>query len=193
MKVYLIQLQFSDSFLISSRYCKFVSLSVYMSSRVCLRVCVFVGGEVVLSDKGVRLEPPGFIWAKQEGPRVCLGSGASEPRTEGASSQLTPELLPAWDQPLSLSIALSIHRASSLSFFHYPLYPRHFSPRPWPGLLLPLPLWTLWCRLCWPFPQIMCMFGNGPFAQTSVCLWIYISQTGYAVNGLQRETFSLMY
>lgn len=95
----------------------------------------------MLSDKGVHLEPPGFIWAKQEGPMSVLGSGASEPGTEGASSQLTPELLPAWDRPLSTSIVLSIHAASSLSlsFFHYPLYPRHFSLRPWPGLLLPPP------------------------------------------------------
>lgn len=33
-----------------------------------LGVCFFVETEVKLSDKGTRLEPPGFIWAKQEGP-----------------------------------------------------------------------------------------------------------------------------
>lgn len=75
-------------------------------------MCWFVGGslEVVLSDEGMRLEPPGFIWAKQEGPVSVWAAGASERRTEGASSQLTPELLPAWD--LNLSPHRSVHPRS---------------------------------------------------------------------------------
>lgn len=131
---------------------------VYMSSHV----CVFVGGEVVLSDKGTRLEPPGFIWAKQEGPRSVWA-----PLLSAVGPQSREQKVPPHNSHLSSSqpgtnLSLYIHTASSLSFFHCPLYPLHFSPRPWPGLLLPLPLWTLWCWLCWPFPQIMCTFGMAP-------------------------------
>lgn len=56
------------------------------------------------------------------GTYVCLGpssvrTGASEPRTEGASSQLTPELLPAWDQPRYLTLYRSLHPYILLSLF----------------------------------------------------------------------------
>lgn len=79
--------------------------------------------------------------------RVCLGSGDWEPRTEGAFSQLTPELLPAWDQLFSLYLSFCPYSLLSRSLCRCPVYSHHFSPRPWPGLLLPLPLWTFWCWL----------------------------------------------
>lgn len=131
------------------------------------RVCAFVGVEVLLSDKGTRLEPPGFIWAKQEGAHVCLRPLFCPQWGLRATNRRCLFITHTWALPslgpTSLSISLRIHTASFLSVFRYPLYPLRFSPRPWPGLLLPLPLWTLWCRLCWPFPQIMCTFGNGTF------------------------------
>lgn len=125
------------------------------------------------------------------GPLFCLQLGL---RAMNRRCLLTTHTwAPPQLGPISLSSALSIHTASSLFRFHYSLCPLLFSPRLWPGLLLPLTLWTLWCWLCWPFAQIMCTFGNGPFAQSSVCLCIYISQTVCVVNGLQREVLSLMY
>lgn len=44
-------------------------LSVFAFVRfyhMCLRVIVW--DKVVMNDEGTRLKPPGFIWAKQEGP-----------------------------------------------------------------------------------------------------------------------------
>lgn len=164
-----------------------------LSSCVCVCVCsrLCVGVKLCWVTRACVLSHLDLFGPNKRGP--CL-SGQSGLRAMNRRCLLTTHTwAPPSLGPTSLSIAFSIHRASYLSFFHYPLYPRHFSPRPWPGLLLPLPLWTFWCWLCWPFPQIMCMFANGPFAQSSVCLWIYISQTGYVVDGLQREVFSLMY
>ena len=79
---------------------------------VCAHVCVEWQGHASWAT---------WIYLGQtRGPHVCLSSGASEPPTEGASSQLTPELVPAWDQPLSLSLSLSL---SLYSYLYCSLHP----------------------------------------------------------------------
>lgn len=123
---------------------------------LCVFVCIFVWVEVVLSDKGMRLEPPGFIWAKQEGP-VSVWAPLLSARGPQSHEQKVPPHISHLSSSqagtnLSFYLSPSIHTGLFLSFFHYPLCPLHFSPRPWPGLLLPLPLCTLWSQLCWHFP-----------------------------------------
>lgn len=129
---------------------------------------LFVGGEVVLSDKGHRLEPPGFIWAKQEEPVSVRAMGRSEARPEGASSQLTPELLPAWDQ-----LSLSLHPYCLFSLFLSP--PSVSSPLlskavAWPTFTSPTldPLMSAMLALStdhvhvwkWPLCSILSLFMN---------------------------------
>lgn len=170
----------------TSGNCKCVSVCA------CVRVCICLWGvKLCWVTRACVLSHLDLFGPNKRG--LCLSGQWGLRATNRRCLLTTHTWAPPSLGPTFLSIARSIHTASYLPFFHYPLYPRHFSPRPWPGLLLPLPLWTFWCWLCWPFPQIMCMFANGPFAQFSVCLWIYISQTGYVVDGLQREVFSLMY
>lgn len=91
-----------------------------MSVCICHCVCV-CGGWSCVEWLGHASWATWIYLGQTRGAQVCLGpssvrSGASEPRTEGASSQLTPELLPAWDQPLFLSLPTSIQPLLSLSF-----------------------------------------------------------------------------
>lgn len=87
-----------------------------MRERVLAYLCVCVclwGGEVVLSDKGMRLEPPGFIWAKQEGPVSvwAVGPQSHEQKVPSHNSHLSSS------RPGTiLSTALCIHTGSYLSF-----------------------------------------------------------------------------
>lgn len=95
----------------TSGNCKCVSVCA------CVCVCVFVcGGWSCVEWQGHASWATWIYLGQTRGAYVCLGSGASEPRTEGAFSQLTPELLPAWDQPFSLLLAPSTQPLISLSF-----------------------------------------------------------------------------
>lgn len=94
---------------------------VHFITLVWLCVCIFVWVEVVLSDKGMRLEPPGFIWAKQEGP--CLSGPLFCPHG-GLRAMNRRYLLTShtWAPPrlgptsLSISLPPSTQACFSLSF-----------------------------------------------------------------------------
>lgn len=73
-------------------------------------VCICVGWSCV-EWQGHASWATWIYLGQTRGARVCLGpssvrSGAWEPRTEGTSSHLAPELLPGWDQALSLYLSL---------------------------------------------------------------------------------------
>lgn len=147
-----------------------VSLCVCACHHVCLCLCVFVGGEVVLSDKGMRLEPPGFIWAKQEGP-VSVWAMGPHRATNRRCLLTTRTWAPPSLGPTSLSIALSIHTASSVYFFHYPLSsPLLSQAMAWPTFTSPTldPLMSTMSALFtdhvyvwkWPLCSILSLFMN---------------------------------
>lgn len=126
--------------------CKCVSVYLTLCHCVCVCSPLCVGVKSCWVTRACVLSHLDLFGPNKRGP--CL-SGQSGLRAMNRRCLLTTHTwAPPSLGPTFLSIALSIHRASYLSFFHYPLYPRHFSPRPWPGLLLPLPLWTFWCWLC---------------------------------------------
>lgn len=93
----------------------FSELQVHECLWVCTfhHTCLCVRGEVVLSDKGAHLEPPGFIWAKQErgpclsGPLFCpqWGLRATNRRCLLSTHTWAPPSL----GPTSLSLAPSLY------------------------------------------------------------------------------------
>lgn len=98
----------------------FSELQVHECLWVCTfhHTCLCVRGEVVLSDKGTHLEPPGFIWAKQErgpclsGPLFCpqWGLRATNRRCLLSTHTWAPPSL----GPTSLSRSLSLLLSSSM-------------------------------------------------------------------------------
>lgn len=150
---------------------------------LCVCVCIFVWVEVVLSDKGMRLEPPGFIWAKQEGP-VSVWAPLLSARGPQSHEQKVPPHISHLSSSqagtnLSFYLSPSIHTGLFLSFFHYPVSsPLLSQAMAWPTFTSPT-LYSLISTVLalsidhvhvwkWPICSILSLFMNIHFTNINM-------------------------